>query len=253
MEEVIIVDIISRLPTAFLRLRLERIEKELEEMPKVYIGRHSDSTIVREYYYENGIKKQHEYALTNEKGKSLLSLCDHRKKISNSAKLIRDLVVSRGDANKIDLRRAATCFDDEFWNRLRPGSSEIDGDRPYEHNGIRMRSRGEVLIAQVLDSMGLTYKYEVRLQIGNEVYYPDFAVWLPEFGRCFLIEFLGMLDSQNYAYKNGIKIGTYLNAGIVINRDILLLCGTKLSMPSAEEIAQDICSLINKYCVIYSA
>ena len=245
-------DMISRLPTAFLRARLDRIEKELEEMPKVYVGRHCKSAIVREYYSENGIRKQHEYALANEKGKALLSLCDRREEITNSANLIRNLVARREHTQKIDLRSVDTIFDEEFWNRLKPSSSGIDGERPYEHNGIRMRSRGEVVIAQVLDSMGLTYKYEVRLQIGDDVYYPDFAVWLPELGRCFFIEFLGMLDNKNYAYKNGIKIGNYLNAGIVINKDILLLCGTKLSMPSSEEIAQDICSLINKYCVIYA-
>ena len=244
---------ISRLPTAFLRARLDLIDKELEEMPNVYVGRHCNSTIVREYYSENGIRKQHEYALNSEKGKALLSLCDRRKEITNAANLIRNLVVSRENTQKIDLRSVDTVFDDAFWNRLRPSSSGIDGEIPYEHNGIRMRSRGEVVIAQVLDSMGLAYKYEVRLQIGDDIYYPDFAVYLPEFKRCFFIEFLGMLDSQSYAYKNGIKIGNYLNAGIVINKDILLLCGTKLSMPSAEEIVEDICSLIKKYCVIYSA
>ena len=48
-------DRISHLPTAFLRARLDCLDKELEDMPKVYIGRRGGRTIIREYYHEDGI------------------------------------------------------------------------------------------------------------------------------------------------------------------------------------------------------
>ena len=59
------------------------------------------------------------------------------------------------------------------------------------------------------------------------------------------------LDDKNYAVKNGMKIGLYMNAGLIINEDILLLSGTRNSMPDAESITEDIVALIKKYCRMY--
>ena len=246
-------DRISRLPTAFLRARLELIEKELEVLPAVCIGKHRNSPTIRTYYYEDGIRRKREYAMSSSGGQELLAQWRSRSELINNKKIIKSLITPTSDLSSIDPLKASSLFDDSFWKELNVVPNQKDPERPYEHNGIYMRSRGEVLVAQVLDSLNLEYKYEAVITIGDEVYYPDFVVYLPEFRRCFVIEFLGMLDSKSYAFKNGIKISNYLNYGMVLNEDVLVFCGTRTSMPSAESIADDIVALVRKYCRIYSS
>lgn len=246
-------DMISRLPTAFLRARLDLIEEKLESTPIIRVGKHRNAPIIREYYVENGVKKHREHLLSSVASRELLKKAKYREGLLLSRKQIINCLVTAGGSSESIYSQETGKFSLDFWNALTPCSLEASTDSSYLHNGYRMRSRGEVMIAQVLDSLGLDYKYEPKIIVGDEAYYPDFAVWLPEFGRCFFIEFLGMLDNQNYAYKNGIKIGNYLNAGMVINRDILFYCGTKSSMPTADEIAEDIIALITKYCRMYSS
>ena len=246
-------DMMSRLPTAFLRARLELIEKELDAFPVVCIGQHRNTPIVRAYYCEDGIRRKREYSLSSSRGQKLLSQWRSRTKLINNKKMIKSIIPSTSDLSSIDPVRGSALFDETFWKTLNVVPNKKDPERPYEHNGIFMRSRGEVLVAQVLDSFNLEYKYEAVITIGDEVYYPDFVVYLPEFKRCFIIEFLGMLDSKSYAYKNGIKIGNYMSYGMVLNEDMLVFCGTRTSMPSAESIADDIVALIQKYCRIYAS
>ena len=109
-----------------------------------------------------------------------------------------------------------------------------------------------MIVAQCLDSLGLMYKYEPRIIIKGEEYYPDFIVYLPEFQRCFFIEFLGKLNDDKYISRNEFKLMDYLNSGMVINRDLLLFCGYEDSMVNADDMIDDIVALIKKYCRIYS-
>lgn len=246
-------DMMSRLPTAFLRARLELIEEKIDGLPIIRVGRHRDMPIVREYITENGVKKHREHLLSSVASQELLKMAKYREDLLLSKRQIINCLASAHGSDETINSQTNTRFGSVFWNALQSCSLEAPTDSSYLHGGYRMRSRGEVMIAQVLDSLGLEYKYEPKIIVGDEEYYPDFAVWLPEFGRCFLIEFLGMLDSQNYAYKNGIKLGNYLNRGLVLNRDLLIFCGTKTSMPTADEIEEDIIALITKFCRIYSS
>ena len=41
-------------------------------------------------------------------------------------------------------------------------------------------------------------------------------------------------------------------SGMVINRDLLLFYGTSNSMPSVEDIVEDVVALISKWCRMYS-
>ena len=117
---------------------------------------------------------------------------------------------------------------------------------------MMMDSRGEMIVAQTLESLGLEYKYEPRIIIGGEVYYPDFIVYLPEFERCFFVEFMGRLDDEKYISRNKFKLMDYLKSGMVINRDLLVFCGYENSMVNSDDMTDDIVALINKFCRMYS-
>ena len=214
------------------------------------MGKHRGVSIVRENRYEDGMRIKSEYSISSPHGRELLALSKRRSDLLSLKKVLDQLVVP--SSSFIDPGMIDTYFDKSFWEHLRSGGVDGYEEGRYEHNGMKLRSRGEVVIAQVLDSLGLEYKYEPSIIIGDYRYNPDFAVYLPEFERCFFIEFLGMLDKYDYAAKNSSKIYSYMSSGMVINRDLLLFYGTQNSMPSVEDIVEDIVALISKWCRMYS-
>ena len=139
-----------------------------------------------------------------------------------------------------------------MWENIHIRAEFETKESGYRYKDMVMDSRAEMIVAQTLESLGLQYKYEPRIFINGELYYPDFIVYLPEFERCFFIEFLGQLDNEKYISRNKFKIMDYLKAGMVINRDILLFCGYEDSMVTADDMIDDISALIKKYCRIYS-
>ena len=240
------------LPQEFLKARLGLIDERLKVLPYISLGSHSGNPILREYYMDNGKRKQHEYRISGTDGQAMLHIYNERSDLIDARRMVMGAIKSVSSRDIIDTAKIETELNGELWDSLQQKRDDSESEGAYIHKGIRMRSRGEVLIAQVLDSFGMIYKYEPKIIIGNETYYPDFAVMIPEFNRFFFIEFLGMLDDKNYAMKNGIKLANYLNSGLVINRDILLFCGTKSTMVSVDEVAMDIIALIKKYCGMYS-
>lgn len=245
-------DRIALLPPAFLRARLELIDKELERLSLLSVSTHRGRDVIKEYYYDNGVKKAREHLVRDDKGKLLLACLEKRTMLLESKRQLEGYITHKTAYQGIDLTKVKTPLNRDFWERHQDEMLEPDSNVYYVNNGIRMRSRGEVVIAQVLDSLGLKYKYEIKMGIDGDWYYPDFTVFLPEFERCFLIEFLGMVDDRNYAVKNGMKIGLYMNAGLVVNEDVLIFAGTRNSMPDVETIIGDIAAMLNKFCRMYA-
>lgn len=243
-------DRIALLPPAFLRARLELIDRELGSLPRVSLGKHSGTVVVRTNTYENGSRIKREYSINSHKGQELIRIVERRRELTDAKRLIGQ--VAGASSVTIDPSTVRTVFNKDMWNRF---SSSMMKDYPegrYEHKGIKMRSRGEVLIAGVLDSLGLEYRYEPTIRIGNTTYCPDFVVYLPEFERCFFIEFFGMMDDISYMTRNSSKVYAYMSAGMVVNRDLLMFSGTMNSMPSVDDMVEDIVGLINKWCRMYS-
>jgi len=81
--------------------------------------------------------------------------------------------------------------------------------------GELVRSKSEVIIADVLDGLGLPYAYEQEF-IGADgtARYPDFTIDDAESGRLLLIEHLGMLDIPDYVRRWQAKLAWYRQAGV---------------------------------------
>ncbi|MBP5186438.1 MAG: hypothetical protein J6040_05220 [Clostridiales bacterium] len=91
----------------------------------------------------------------------------------------------------------------------------------YQHGNHVFRSKSELLIAQLLESLGLEYKYEPLIMIGGKERRPDFAVFCPETMRYFFIEHLGLLSDTRYRMDAIAKMEQYDNAGIRDGIDII--------------------------------
>jgi hypothetical protein len=78
-----------------------------------------------------------------------------------------------------------------------------------------VRSKSEVIVADLLDSLGASYSYEQPF-VGPDgsVRYPDFTVDDAESGRRVLVEHLGMLDKPDYVRRWKAKLKWYEDAGV---------------------------------------
>ena len=115
-------------------------------------------------------------------------------------------------------------YNSEFWKSLRESANDYPKDKEYLHNGIIMRSVFETVVAQILDQLGIEYKYDTLIRVsGKKHLSPDFAMNLREFNRCGFAEAMGGLSNFGYLNNNIDKYGKYLNCGLYPNRDVALI------------------------------
>jgi len=82
--------------------------------------------------------------------------------------------------------------------------------------GELVRSKSEVIVADLLHGLELPYSYEQPF-VGSDgsVRYPDFTVDDAETGRLVLVEHLGMLGSPGYLRRWQHKLEWYRNEGVL--------------------------------------
>lgn len=102
-----------------------------------------------------------------------------------------------------------------------PRPIEIDGRFMEEglihhtRKGIHVRSKSEVIIADLLYSKGIDFVYERELVIGNSKRLPDFTIEDADTGETFYWEHLGMLNNASYRRKWEAKKAWYAAHGIL--------------------------------------
>ena len=144
------------------------------------------------------------------------SLETRKDKLTYSSYLEKDgFGIIRDDEIRVPPRFSKEAFD----KLVERNDQSID--REYCYDGHRFRSKSEVNIAQFLKSMGLEYKYEVKIIIDKQIYYIDFAVYCPETGRFFFIEHFGMMSNERYRMSVFNKLTAYSTCGLQEGRDIL--------------------------------
>ncbi len=75
--------------------------------------------------------------------------------------------------------------------------------------GQRFRSRAELIIADILDYLGLTYRYECEYDAGRRAYYPDFTIMHPRTGELYYLEYFGLMSDPDYCNSAVEKIAAY--------------------------------------------
>ncbi|MDR6144892.1 hypothetical protein QE363_000685 [Sphingomonas sp. SORGH_AS870] len=127
---------------------------------------------------------------------------------------IRELMELSGDARSETARRWTNLF-------VAPDPIDYGGgflERGLIHRTTRgelVRSKSEVIVADILAALDLPYSYE-RPFVGTDgaVRYPDFTVEDAETGRTLLIEHLGMLNRPDYRRRWARKEAWYRSVGV---------------------------------------
>jgi len=89
--------------------------------------------------------------------------------------------------------------------------------------GIKMRSKSEVLISNILDEYNIPYLYEKPLRLGNyRTVSPDFTLLDMRDRSEVYLEHLGMIDNEEYLAKNLDKINEYIENGYFLGSKLLI-------------------------------
>ena len=110
--------------------------------------------------------------------------------------------------------------DEEYLNNWKNESFETNqmsfGDTNLVSlSGVRVRSKSELEICNILDSLKLPYRYEARLEFSNGYCcYPDFTILDISSRRVIYWEHFGMCDSPDYATNAMMKLLRYSLCGI---------------------------------------
>lgn len=207
---------------------IERLTLQLAVGPQVRLGRHKRNGRWEEVIRisENG--RTRELAVTGVKGRRLAPVARKSRVLKET---LQKLKRERGMPDKMSLKiplsedpmpvtNSKERYSYEVWSSL-VEANDTSIKNGYAHGRRVFRSKSEMLIAQILEMLGLEYKYEPLVTINGEEKWPDFAVYCPETGRFFFIEHLGMMDKMNYRMDNLDKMEKYENAGIRNGVDIL--------------------------------
>ena len=116
------------------------------------------------------------------------------------------------------------------WNAVTYQSKEFYGETPefYTARGERVRSKSELIIADLLCKEGVPYRYEYPVSLkGMGKIYPDFCVLNVNRRKEWYWEHLGMMDDPAYAEKALQKIASYEQNGIFPGESLILTYETR--------------------------
>lgn len=81
-------------------------------------------------------------------------------------------------------------------------------------NGTKVRSKSEVLIADLLENQGIAYKYEAPIEFDGITLHPDFTIIRPSDMKIMYWEHFGMMGDENYVSIMLAKLAKYIKNGI---------------------------------------
>ena len=89
-------------------------------------------------------------------------------------------------------------------------------------NGLLVRSKSEQLIATTLIDHNIPFKYENKLMLGLNEYYPDFTILSPKDGSEYLWEHFGKMDDAEYVSRNYKKVFNYIENGYIPFENLIM-------------------------------
>ena len=96
--------------------------------------------------------------------------------------------------------------------------------------GERVRSKSELIIANLLAKAAVPYRYECPLELkGMGIVYPDFTVLNVRLRKVFYWEHQGMMGDEEYAEKAIRKTAAYQENGIFPGDQLILTSETRSS------------------------
>lgn len=112
----------------------------------------------------------------------------------------------------------------EKWKSVPYEAMPITDDSEFfSDNGVRVRSKSELIIANMLEKNGIPYRYEYPLELkGFHTVRPDFTCLNLRERKEYIWEHFGMMDNIPYANANVYKIQMYSQNGISAGKNFIM-------------------------------
>lgn len=201
-----------------IRIR-EQIRKALEEMPEGKVLRRRAGG--RIYYYIS----------CNGKRISLNHNHELRELYLLKEKLERELRAVEKDIPLLE--KTAKEYlpiypDNEQWGKIKPEQNKYkEEERKHLYKGIYYRSKSEAVIAMLLESYGIEFKYEVKIEVDGRTFYPDFVIRRKRDGKIILWEHFGLIRDEDYRQSMYRKMAAYHEAGYNIWNNLIVSFDSK--------------------------
>ena len=104
--------------------------------------------------------------------------------------------------------------------------------------GHKVRSKSEVIIANLLYTNGIPYRYEAALILNEMTIYPDFTILHPTSQQIFYWEHFGMMDKNNYCDAACNKLKSYCYNGIYPSMQLITTYETGKVPIRSEQVQQ---------------
>ncbi|MCQ2520126.1 MAG: hypothetical protein MJ107_06300 [Lachnospiraceae bacterium] len=136
--------------------------------------------------------------------------------------------------------------DDEFvnkWISVQYKGKNISEDSYefYTNRGERVRSKSELIIANMLNKYNIPYRYEYPVKIkGMGIVYPDFATLNVRKRKEIYWEHLGLIDNEEYRTMVMRKLDAYEKTDIVLGDNLIVTAESSKQPLSTVELEQKI-------------
>lgn len=239
-------DMIYRIiPEGFWLVRKDHLESELNGLPVIHKGSRSGHTVYR--IYDTDHHHYREISDKNVKWSDALSLFTKREKITRELKTVTEIIRTHYHSTssiKYEAINNSGYCDSSFYDGLEDSSCTVENNTDYYYKGRYYRSRIEMLIAGVLDDLGIEFKYDVKINIDGKTVTIDFVLLFREFNRCSFLEFYGRCDDPEYNHNNSVKIEHLTDSGFYLGRDYFVLSGNRSYAPGIDVIRIFVASIV---------
>ena len=220
------------------RLQLIKLKNILKTSPEGGLILKNNVNGHRRYYITTSGSDKRTYA--NRKMLIMVYKLKQRKKAEAKARILANNIAVREyvlenyqdcSDETIDERLPAAYRNDEelnskVFNQKSRGKQIPQSENPYKPEelrhitsfNLRVRSKGELIVAEALYAGGFVFFYEKRLEVYDEggnikVIYPDFTIVFPS-GFIVYWEHKGRLDDREYMLRDMKKTQLYYDNGI---------------------------------------
>ena len=238
-----------------IELELPRLEKALKNTPEGCL-RISKKKKGVEYYHVHEKMEKVKYLSKNKEPELIMQLA--QKGYNQNAILDLKIEIQKINAlleayksNNIDtvyeayiperkkLVEPVALSEEEFAKRwqqqpyIKKKFDENDISNHYTEKNERVRSKSEIIIANLLRYHNIPYKYECPLALKYNPYgrdvYPDFTILNKRNRKIYYLEHLGMMDDEEYIRKAFERIMIYEKNGIILGKNLVITYETSKS------------------------
>ncbi|MBO4636778.1 MAG: hypothetical protein J5685_06495 [Clostridiales bacterium] len=190
-------------------------------------GRH-DYYIDRSDIYIYATKRYHTYALRSVEHeiKALQAYLKHMPEIP-----YENVLASMPDSIKPHITPAVLTNEQyaQQWQAqpyIPKGFSNKDTTAFYTRKGERVRSKSELIIADMLNDLGIPYRYEMPLILsgGKHLIHPDFTILNISTREESYLEHLGKMGDEGYMDDFANRYRIYMSNGIYLGQKLFFTC-----------------------------